>query len=159
MTTSNRPVGMGVAAASHTARTMRWQSIVLLLVGCATQTLPAATHRSVEKERAMRAAEINALRSGTHPRYPLPPRAAPPAPAPCDRLNEDCPPGANTPELFAHERASQEQLLREDAEPKPRRDGDPERHRRDKSLSDGWRTLDDKLHGWRDGTFGEITEP
>ena len=51
MTTSNRPVGMGIAAASHTARTMRWQSIVLLLVGCATQTLPAATHRSVEKER------------------------------------------------------------------------------------------------------------
>jgi hypothetical protein len=144
---------------------MRMRSAVLLLLllllleGC-TRTLPEATRRSVEKERAMQAAEDSALRSGTHPRYPRPPRAlAPPVPPPCDRLHEDCPHGSSMPEPFAHERASQEQMLREDAVPKPRRDGDSERHKHDKSLSDGWRKLDDKLHGWRDGQFGEVDEP
>lgn len=139
---------------------MRSVMLLLLLESC-TQTLPAATRRSVEKERAMRAAEDNALRSGTHPRHPRSPRAkVPPAPTPtpCDRLNEDCPPVPGMPP-FAHERASQEQMMREDAVPKPRRDGDPEGHKRDKSLSDGWRKLDDKLHGWRDGQFGEVDEP
>ena len=145
--------------ASGRGELMRMRSAVLLLLleGCA-QTLPAATRRSVEKERAMRAAEDSALRSGTHPRYPRPPQA-PTAPPPCDRLNEDCPPGSSMPEPFVHERASTEQMLREDAVPKPRRDGDPEGHRHDKSLSEGWRKLDDKLHGWRDGQFGEVDEP
>jgi hypothetical protein len=132
--------------------------VALLLLAGSVPSWPKAPRRSVEKERAMRAAEEQANRSYRRPKLPPQP-PPPPPPPPCDRLHEDCPVEPGSPEPFAHERASQEQMKREDAVPKPKRDGDPERIRRDKSLSDGWRKLDDKIHGWRDGQFGEVEEP
>lgn len=89
------------------------------------------------------------------------PDASPPPPAPprCNRLEEDCPADPSRPEPFQHEQAADEMLRREKARGKAPRHGDPDRARQDSRLSDGWRELDNKIHGWRDGEFGEVTEP
>lgn len=136
-------------------------SLLVLLACCVPHPSHGGTSKRMQaKENALRASEERAARAGMPSQRST---RQPPQP-PCDRLHQECPDDPSQPRLFSHERASRERMAKEDATAdermaKPARHGDPERHRRDPSLSDGWRELDKKIHGWRDGEFGEIDEP